>query len=168
MWYAIQTITGKEEMVKLLIKTCVSQDCYEDCRIFYSEIKKRYLGEWHIVKKVTFPGYLFIITDKVEELFFQLKKVPEMTKILGTGHDMVPIKPWEERFLKRLAGETETVSMSYGIQVGDKVTIMQGSLVGLEAMIRKIDRHKRKAWLEVDMFCGKKLLEFGLEILEKR
>lgn len=40
-------------------------------------------------------------------------------------------------------------------------------LQGKEGCIRKIDRHKRKAWLEVELFGDRQLVEVGLEIVTK-
>ena len=37
----------------------------------------------------------------------------------------------------------------------------------MEAFIRKIDRHKRKAWLEIEMFGRMQRVEVGLEIISK-
>ena len=57
--------------------------------------------------------------------------------------------------------------MSEGIIVGDKVTILSGPLKGMESTIQKIDRHKRKAWLNLEMFGRMQLVEVGVEIVKK-
>ena len=43
-----------------------------------------------------------------------------------------------------------------------------GPLKGMEGYIWKIDRHKRKAYLEVPMFNGMQNIQVGLEIVEKK
>ena len=50
---------------------------------------------------------------------------------------------------------------------GDRVIIISGSLVGMEAVIRKVDRHKRVAYIEMRIFGEIKLVEVGLEIVAK-
>ena len=57
--------------------------------------------------------------------------------------------------------------MSEGIIEGDRVIVTKGPLKGKEAMIRKIDRHKRKVWLEMKMFGKIQKVEAGLEIVAK-
>ena len=53
-----------------------------------------------------------------------------------------------EAFLRRLGGTDHYVPMSRGI-IRDGVTIVtEGPLVGNEARIRKIDRHRRLAKIE--------------------
>ena len=50
----------------------------------------------------------------------------------------------------------------------DKVIITEGPLKGMEGMIKKIDRHRRTAAIEIEMFDRKVLMNVGLEIVEKR
>ena len=42
-----------------------------------------------------------------------------------------------------------TVRMSEGYISGDKITVTRGPLMGFEGDIRKIDRHKRRAYIDV-------------------
>ena len=58
-------------------------------------------------------------------------------------------------------------AMSEGIIEGSRVIVRTGPLQGMEGLIRKIDRHKRKAWLELPMFGGTHTVQVGLEITEK-
>ena len=50
----------------------------------------------------------------------------------------------------------------------DRVIITSGPLKGNEALIKKIDRHKRRAYLEIEMFGRKVEAQVGLEIVKKR
>ena len=45
-----------------------------------------------------------------------------------------------------------TVRMSEGYISGDKITVTRGPLMGFEGDIRKIDRHKRRAYIDVTLF----------------
>ena len=49
----------------------------------------------------------------------------------------------------------------------DRVRILNGPLQGMEDCIRKIDRHKRKARIAVEMFGRNIDMEIGLEIIAK-
>ena len=167
MWYVIQTQTGKEKRTKDLIERMVPSELYSEVRILYYETKREYQEEWHLEQKTMFPGYLFLITDQIEEIFLYLRKVPELTKVLGYGDDVVPISEKEEAFLTKISGGGNIVEMSYGIQVGDKIIVKEGILKGLESVIRKIDRHKRKALIEIEMLGEIRQVEIGLEITQK-
>ncbi len=58
--------------------------------------------------------------------------------------------------------------MSEGIIENDRVVVTSGPLKGNEGLIRKIDRHKRKAWLEIEMFGRTVEMQVGLEVVGKR
>ena len=69
-------------------------------------------------------------------------------------------------FLSFMDGD-HVVRMSEGCINGDQVTITRGPLMGFEGDIRKIDRHKRLAYVETTMFGRKLNLKVGLEIVRK-
>ena len=49
----------------------------------------------------------------------------------------------------------------------DKIIINEGSLVGLEGLITKIDRHKRIAYVDVELLGKLTKVQVGLEIISK-
>ena len=69
--------------------------------------------------------------------------------------------------IEALSGKERLVKHSEGYIEGNKVIVTDGPLVGMEAMIRKIDRHKRKAFLEVPMLGRTLTVQVGLEIVTK-
>ena len=170
MWYVIQTLAGQEEIVKQMVEKYLSKDSYEECRVLYYVRKKRYQGEWHEERERLLPGYLFLIADSPWPAWEALKKVTMFSRLLRNyvENEIYPISQEEENFLKRLTRNGDEVEISYGMIAGDEVRINSGSLIGMEAVIRKIDRHKRIAFIEMQIFGEVKLVEVGLEIVEKR
>ena len=63
--------------------------------------------------------------------------------------------------------ENRTVRMSTGVVEGDDVIILNGPLMGRAGWIKKIDRHKRLAYLEVEMPGRTTTVKLGLEIVAK-
>ena len=72
---------------------------------------KKYHGEWHKEKKVLFPGYVFLVSGDKDRLFLELKKVTGLTKLLGTGQEVVPLTLPEIEFLQRFGKEDQIVEM---------------------------------------------------------
>ena len=167
MWYVLQVRTGTEESIRTQCRSNISEAVLKRCFIPYYEEKRRIRGTWTVLKKVLFPGYVFVVTDQLDELYQSLKTVIGLTKLIGTGQEIVPLTEEERGFLLELGGEDQIVAMSEGIIEGDKVIVTSGPLIGKEGMIRKIDRHKRKVWLEVKMFGKLQKVEAGLEIVAK-
>lgn len=167
MWYVVQVRSGTEHNIRIQCNKKIPDAIMERCFIPYYEEKKKQNGTWNTLQKVLFPGYIFMITEDVEKLFFHLKTIEGMTKLIGTGQDIIPLKEEEITFLKRFGGEEQIVSMSEGIIEGTQVIITSGPLMGMEGLIQKIDRHKRKAWLDLELFGRMQQVEVGLEITRK-
>ena len=168
MWYVIQTQTGKEELVRQLICNMLPAESFEDCRILYYEAERKYRGIWRMEQRRVFPGYLFLITEQIGEAQSYLRRIPEMTRLLGSENLAMPITEAEADVLQQLCGEDGNAAMSSGIQIGDQILVKQGCLKGMESRIRRIDRHKRRAWIELELLGEQRLVEVGLEIVEKR
>lgn len=167
MWYVIQVRTGTEESVRKQCERLVDHQAMERCFIPYQEQLKRYMGQWHKEMMPLFPGYVFADSQDVDLLFGELKRVTGLTKLLGTGSAIVPLTSEEIAILKRLGKEEQIVTISKGLITDNQVKILEGPLKELEGAICKIDRHRRKAWLELVMFGRIQRVEVGLEILEK-
>ena len=168
MWYAVQVETGREETARNMCKKIINTELYTDIFIIRFDRAKRYYGAWHKEKKIMFPGYMFIDTDNPCEIYGQLKNVPELTKILGReGEDFIPIEAGKEAMFKAMVNEDYEIPISVGVIEGDKVIVKDGPLVGMEGFIKKIDRHKRLAVLNTEMFNQQINASVGLEIIEK-
>ena len=167
MWYVIQVRTGTEEVIRKQCENIIQKEILDRSFIPYCEQMKRYQGEWHKEKTILFPGYVFLVSGDEEKLYHRLKKVVGLTKLIGTGREIVPLNEAEVEFLLEFGMEKQIVSMSEGIIENDKVVIITGPLKGNEGLIRKIDRHKRRAYLEIEMFGRKMETQVGLEIVAK-
>ncbi len=167
MWYVIQVRTGTEENIRLQCQKYMFSDVLNDCFIPYFEEKKHIQGKWKIQKRILFPGYVFLDADESEQLSRKLKNVSGLTKLLGTGDEVVPLTEEEVRFLMAFGGDEQIVQISEGIIENSKVIILSGPLTGKEGYIKKIDRHKRKALLEISLFGRMQRIQVGLEILSK-
>ena len=67
-----------------------------------------------------------------------------------------------------LVDADEIVEMSQGIIEHDEVKILSGPLKGMEGIVKRINRHKRTAVIELGLFERVLQVEVGLEITEKR
>lgn len=167
MWYVIQVATGKEEQILAMIKKYGVQKYLKECFSPRYEHRRKYLGQWRQEQAILFPGYIFVISDQVEELYQSLKHIPELTKILGVGEKWTPMTKEDIEIVELLSGEERVVQFSEGYIVGTQVIVIKGPLQGMEGTIKRVDRHKRKAYLEIPMFGRVLNAQVGLEIVEK-
>ena len=166
MWYVIQVRSRQEDQVLNEIKA-VTKDY--DAEIFLPkyETKRKFNGQWKRMEQILFPGYLFLITDKVQPVYENLRKIPSLTKVLKTGDEFVPLNIEEIEFLKTFGKEDHVVRMSEGFIENENIIITTGPMKDWTGPIKKINRHKREAVIEVPFFGRVVEVKVGLEIVRK-
>lgn len=166
--YVIQVIGGKERHVCDLVNRQLN-DSINDCFVPRREVMRRVEGEWITIRETLFPGYLFIETKEIQCVMGRLAHIPTFTRLLGVSDEkVIPLSPDEVAWLTALMKPLDkVVEMSVGVIEGDRVIVTSGPLVGREALISKIDRHKRAAYLDMRMFGRNKTIKIGLEIVRK-
>lgn len=167
MWYVIQVMTGEEKITIDMCNVILQENELYEFFIPEAERKRKVKGKWHNIRKPMFPGYVFISTENMDKLYEELRNVPKLTKVLGTDHTVTPISPSEENLIKRLTNKQHIAEISVGYIEGDRLIISEGPMMGMEAMVKKIDRHKRIAVLSVTMFGNSTDVTMGLEVLSK-
>lgn len=166
--YAIQVGSGQEAKVEELIRRFVHESVIGEIFVPRFETMRRWKGEWHKRAERLAPGYLFVETHDAEKLALQLRRVPAFTKVLGNNEVFIPLNDEEVAWLNAFTGgDRRVIEMSEGIVEGDKVIVLRGPLRGHEAEIKRIDRHRRMAELEVSMLGRMKTIRLGLEIISK-
>lgn len=73
----------------------------------------------------------------------------------------------EQIFLQKLMGIDNCIDDSIGFIEGDKIIITSGVLEGMESIIKKVNRHKREALLEVNIMGDARQIKVALEIVKK-
>jgi transcriptional antiterminator NusG len=169
VWYVVQVVGGKEKHVLTLIEKIIESTVFEECFIPRYEVMKRFKGQWQKCTEILFPGYLFLVTDHADKLAQELHNVPTFTKLLSNSGKFIPLSAsevaWISAFTKQ---DSRVVEMSEGVIEGDKVIVFKGPLMNYSGLIRKIDRHKRIAYLDIGMFGRTMTVKMGMEIVRKR
>lgn len=167
--YTIQVVGGQETRAVELI-TRVACDAVRECFVPRREVMNRTGGAWHKRCEKLFPGYVFVQTENPVKVQQLLRTVPTFTRMLGSAGDtFLPLTPDEVTWINvHTNAETHVVEMSEGIIEGDRVVVTSGPLKGQEASISRIDRHKRLAWVDMDVFGRHKTIRVGLEIVARR
>lgn len=131
MWYVIQTTTGKEEELTEVLKKMLPQTIYQKSFLIRRETCWRLKGEQKIQKEVLFPGYVFIETQAPETLYYELKKVPQISRLLSDGEDdFLPVREDEQEFLESLITvEEEDGKEEYIVKRSEIRTDEEGNIV---------------------------------------
>lgn len=167
MWYVVQTMTGEEHKCVRLCKKRIKRSLYREIFVPMYIDKMHFRKEWHDIKKPLFPGYFFIDTEEIKMILPELKKMDRFVKALKNADAVTPITVEEQRFLQDMMNEEYTIHCSTGLIIGDKICITEGPLRNHYGLIRKVDRHRRVAKLEIEFFGRMTPAEVGLEILAR-
>lgn len=169
LWYVARVRIGAEENVRLRCQEQISSELLKDCYVFHYEEKRHIYGEWIIREKILFPGYVFLIAEEkeVEKIDEELRHVKGAIELLRIDDEPAILTDKEVELLRAFGGCGQKVELSEGVIERSKVRIFSGPLVGKEKYIRKIDRHKRRAVLEMSFLGKMQRVQVGLEIVSK-
>lgn len=164
MWYVIWTSTGSE---KKALEAIQGDLPIKRCFIPRRAVQIRKNGQWMRQEKPLFPGYFFVDTDNAEELADLVRKIEGFNKLLTVEKEFCPLYGRDADMIEGLYAKDGLFDLSEGIIEGDRIIVTSGPLAGNEGSIKKIDRHKRLAYLEFNMFGQNVKAAVGLEIVEK-
>lgn len=166
-WYVIQVLTGKEFKMAEDVKLLLSDDIYEKSFVPAWEKQYRRQGKTISRKSPLFPGYFIIVSNYIDQVAAALWRTAEFKRLLRTGDNITPMSKEEVKRFLSLADDDYNISLSKGFIVGENITITEGPLKGSEGMIKKIDRHKREAFIEMPFLSNFTRIRVPLEIVEK-
>ena len=162
-WYVVFVESGKEEEVQKWL------DHYFDNEIQQNMVPKKRLiekkgGKYYTVIKKLFPGYVFIHIDMDLEKYKIIKNIPKLIRFLSTDSYYSPIDESEISVIQRL---DDSVGYSKVLVKNFKIQVKEGCLYGMEGIIKKIDKHRNRAKIQLNLMGEPKLVEVGVEIIYK-
>ena len=94
--------------------------------------------------------------------------MPEYTRVLNMGESFVPLADGERAWIDAFTRKGERcVPMSMGVMEGDHVVVVSGPLMGREACIKSVNRHRSIAYVELEI-CGRRVTtKVGLGIVSR-
>ncbi len=167
IWYLFQCKNREEQEEFLSCTKYLKKEILTDAFILTYDQMKRYQGTWHMEQKQLFPNCVFCDSGNIDNLQNELSSYGVFQKIITKGSRMSYICREEEDFLKFLCGNHYHLGMSKGIIRKGVTQVTEGPLKGIENHIRKIDRHKRLARVEMPPGSTGRCILAGLEIVEK-
>lgn len=168
-WYVVQTMGGQESQVRDMIVRLVDPCLVDEAFVPRYEMFRREEGVWVKRTEVLLPGYVVVVTQDPAKLKTALSRVPRFTRLLGNDGMFTRLDDREVAFINSFVQPgNRTVKMSTGVIEGDEIIVLDGPLKGRTALIRKIDRHKRLACLDIEMLGRKKTVRVGLEIVAEQ
>ncbi|MBN1412874.1 MAG: antiterminator LoaP [Spirochaetales bacterium] len=166
-YYVIQVQTQQED--KFLAQARVLEPGFGvNFYLPRRSLRIRKKGIWRETLATIFPGYLFLYTDQVPDfLYWEIKQIPGFLRFLKSNQNIVPLEGKDKDILSHFLSFGEVVSKSeVYFDVNRKMVVKKGPLKGLEGLIVKVDRRKKRVKLRLVMYEESFLVDFGYEDVE--
>lgn len=171
-WFVFYVQTGHEKMACDFLNKLLDR---EASTAFIPQVELIFKNSRVVRKelKPMFPGYVFadsILDDRtfVTQAYKYARFSKCIFKLLGNQNvDYMKLSEEEKNYLLGFYDNRFIAEESKGFIIGDKIFINSGPLKGRESIIKKIDRHKRRA--EIEMIClgNIRKINVSLEIVSK-
>jgi transcriptional antiterminator NusG len=116
-----------------------------------------------------FPGYVFLEAEELKpEVYWQLKWIPGFFRILRDNRNITPLSGHDRRLLLHFLSFGEIIHKStVYFDENNRIRVLEGPLKGLEGMIVKVDRRKKRAKVRLNLYDESFQVDFGFEAIER-
>jgi transcription termination/antitermination protein NusG len=186
-WYVIHSYAGFEKRVKQNIENRKVSMAMEDY-VFQVEVPMEDVveiknGQRKLVNRVRIPGYVLVRMDLNEDSWSVVRHTPGVTGFVGNSHNPTPLR-FEEAFsmLKSLVQIVEapakggakggkatarSIPQEVDFEVGETITIKEGSFAGLPGSISEIKPESGKLTVLVSLFERETPVELSFDQVTK-
>ena len=188
-WYVVHSYAGFEKRVKQNIenrRTSLGMDDYIfEVQVPMEDVVEIKNGQRKLVTRVRIPSYVLVRLDLNEDSWSTVRHTPGVTGFVGNAHNPTPLR-FEEAFsmLKSTVPvadvapiKGQAISVGGGVsrmlpaevdfEVGETITIKEGSFAGLPGTISEIKPESGKLTVLVSLFERETPVELGFDQVTK-
>ena len=188
-WYVIHSYAGFERRVKQNIEnrmvSLTMEDYVYQVEVPMEDVVEIKNGQRKLVTRVRIPGYVLVRMDLNEDSWSVVRHTPGVTGFVGNAHNPTPLR-FEEAFnmLKSLVQVQEAPISAKGgakggkaaqrvipaevdFEIGETITIKEGSFAGLPGTISEIKPESGKLTVLVSLFERETPVELSFDQVTK-
>ncbi|WP_193596767.1 transcription termination/antitermination protein NusG [Microbacterium sp. YJN-G] len=188
-WYVIHSYAGFERKVKANIEqrksTLEVEDDIYQIEVPMEDVVEIKNGQRKMVTRVRIPGYVLVRMELNEDTWSVVRHTPGVTGFVGNAHNPTPLR-FEEAFnmLKALVEvkdvpTAKSIASKGGVavarpmaaevdfEIGETITIKEGSFAGLPGTISEINAASGKLTVLVSLFERETPVELSFEQVTK-
>lgn len=122
-------------------------------------------GKWEDRTLTLLPGYVFVYAD--DELPYDLRyKTHNLYKVLHYERGIRALTGPDADYAGWLFRHRGRIGTSKVLEVGSRIEIVDGPLKDFGGKIVKLDKHKRRAWIEFDFEGSKRTVSISADCLQ--
>ncbi|NLI60820.1 MAG: antiterminator LoaP [Clostridiales bacterium] len=163
-WYAIFVETGREEEVQKFIELLFSEGEIRTLVPKRKLIERRQGKTYEIIRNLI-PGYVLTHTSMSDELYYKLKELPAVYRILKDDCEPTPIRDEEMSMILSLTRYGEIIELSDVYKEGNQIKVLNGPLKGMEGIIEKFDHRKKRVKARIEFLGEYKRVDLGANMV---
>ncbi|WP_158862349.1 transcription termination/antitermination protein NusG [Leifsonia sp. AG29] len=186
-WYVIHSYAGFERRVKSNIENRMvsmnMEDYIYEVQVPMEDVVEIKNGQRKMVNRVRIPGYVLVRMDLNEDSWSVVRHTPGVTGFVGNAHNPTPLR-FEEAFsmLKSLVqveaapakggakgqkAAARVIPAEVDFEIGETITIKEGSFAGLPGSISEIKPESGKLTVLVSLFERETPVELSFDQVTK-
>lgn len=171
MYYCLHCLTGKESELSAEVERRLKILGFDDIIIWFPKKRSRTKVK-HVVHeelKPLFPGYIFLYFGYQEKRLpsFDINRIPGIIRFLTYGDGTRALRGSDlsvAKWIHRFDGEFAISKVVF--KTGERLHIVEGPMQGMDAMVTKVDRHKKKIWVNFDLDGVLNNVSFDVDFIE--
>lgn len=168
-WYAVHVPDGAEDITAQKCRKLVDKTLLADCFVPKYEKFFRRQGTWELVTLPLFNEYFFVATRNVGMLSKELAKLSVTASFAAKNErDVAPLSSEVQAWFESVLDAGHILRASEGVIEGGALKVVRGPLRGQEDKVRKINRHKRLAFVGLEEGDNAFLLRVALNVPDKK
>lgn len=167
--YVIQVTTGEEDK---FLKLWESQNRAMDIKVYWPKREMIIRRQGKNIKTTVpvFPGYVFVEAEKIDNsTFYDFRRVPYFLRFLKDNQNIIPLPDSEQRVIFQLTKFGRIIGRStVTYNENDKIKVLDGPLKGLEGLIVKVDKRKKRVKVRLNMYEDSFLVDFAFDLIQEK
>lgn len=156
-WYVIQVMTGAEaDCLRKLTELGI--EAIAPTRIL-PELSG---GVWRERERVMIPGYVFVHVTLSLWNYYRMAQIPCALRILPGNGEFQPVPEKQMKWILGMTAGGGAWGVSTAAEIGGRIVVRSGPLVGRERAIRKWDKRRRRCTIRIDVLDEKRQIDVGL------
>ncbi len=128
-------------------------------------LQEKRKGKWQQREQILFPGYVFLYAE--EEIDFELiKRIPGFYKVLGNKSDFKKLRGTDYEYSMWIYRHQGHIETSKVLTIGRTVKVIDGPLLDGFGTIVKLDKHKRRIWVDFEFDGRTRTVSLSAECVE--
>ncbi len=171
-WYIVQTYSSQEYKVRSRIEQIIESERFKKylSRVLVPEQESVEIKNNKRTEKVSkiFPGYVFVQMLSNDELSYEIKSLPGVSKFVGSEgtNRLTPVNEEEIlKVLRKVGDKTKEIDIDF--EIGEVIKVISGPFRGYSGSISEINAVKGKLKSMISIFGRETPVELEFDQVEK-